>query len=140
MGAWTLGRDAALFQQEPEAIPPTRMIAAVADPRTEKEKTGEEQSSQEIEDSRFAAAQTRATALLAVNGVIAGIGGSFLAGLGGEAVLQWMVVGWDNSAGFHTQQQRSAQRALYRSFWRTDSNGTISVNGSAPAGLNPKQA
>lgn len=35
----------------------------------------------EIEESRFAAAQTRATALLAVTGVLAGIGGSILAGL-----------------------------------------------------------
>jgi hypothetical protein len=31
-------------------------------------------------------------------------------------------------------------RQAYASFWRTDSNGTISVNGSAPAGLNPKRA
>lgn len=38
----------------------------------------------EIEDSRFASAQARVTALLAVNGVIGGIGGSFLAGLGGR--------------------------------------------------------
>jgi hypothetical protein len=35
----------------------------------------------EIEESRFAAAQSRATALLGVTGVLAGIGGGTLAGL-----------------------------------------------------------
>lgn len=35
----------------------------------------------EIEESRFAAAQTRATALLAVTGVLAGIGGTIFAGV-----------------------------------------------------------
>lgn len=38
----------------------------------------------EIEEARFAAAQTRATALLAATGLLGGIGGSILAGAGAE--------------------------------------------------------
>lgn len=40
MGAWTLGRDAALLQRE-ASIPPTRAAVAHADPRSEAEKAGE---------------------------------------------------------------------------------------------------
>lgn len=40
MGAWSLGRDAVLFEPRP-AIPPTRQTVADADPRSVSEKEGE---------------------------------------------------------------------------------------------------